>query len=429
MRDSRSSSYVIREAILKFYDDKKLWPRGITSAMECIQVLDRLPSALAPAPVPLITQQYAKAIKPLADEADDDDEDDEEAVASEASELNDGEDESNTPPTKSAGYRFKVEFAIKKGSKRKAKSNPKTKRTKPEKAKADPEDHCYGDYLPKDFCDRGKAFRNQAKSEGHRPKVALRMWMESAERASILADLPLNELKKRRFVPKGCTENPFVLLRNDREFLELFAGQGNLSSALRRARLRGASVDILTEPVTMDLLTSRAVTGRNVFKPLGNQVHEFVLQGNVLSSRTALLVYLAQWLRLRWVIEQPDGSFLPEMPRFQKLFSTFENLIDVIVEKAGFMSKQQMSQFQRKTAVHHVDANGVKRHTGKPKELQQSQPLDANKSIPRKPQHNQSSYISTFPSAFAQGVYTGVRRVPGELFREGDAGRAQGFRV
>ena len=37
MRDSRSSSYVIREAILKFYDDKKLWPRGITSAMECIQ--------------------------------------------------------------------------------------------------------------------------------------------------------------------------------------------------------------------------------------------------------------------------------------------------------------------------------------------------------------------------------------------------------
>ena len=37
MRSSRSSAYVIREAILKFYDDKKLWPRGLTSAMECIQ--------------------------------------------------------------------------------------------------------------------------------------------------------------------------------------------------------------------------------------------------------------------------------------------------------------------------------------------------------------------------------------------------------
>ena len=36
-RTSRASAHVIREGILKFYDDKKLWPRGMTSAMECIR--------------------------------------------------------------------------------------------------------------------------------------------------------------------------------------------------------------------------------------------------------------------------------------------------------------------------------------------------------------------------------------------------------
>ncbi|CAE6956403.1 unnamed protein product [Symbiodinium sp. CCMP2592] len=233
MKDSRSSSYVIREAILKFYDDKKLWPRGITSAMECIQVLDRLPSALAPAPVPLITEQYAKAMKDCADDDDDDDECDEEANVASASELKDAvEDKSMcTPPKQPAGYRFKVEI-VNKEAKRKAK-NPTSK--KPEKAASDPEapDHHYGDYLPKDFCKKGKEFRDRAKADGHSPKEALRMWMESEERASILADVPLNELKRRKFVPKGCDQNPFA----------------------RNARLRGASVDIVNDQVLMDLLT------------------------------------------------------------------------------------------------------------------------------------------------------------------------------
>ena len=152
-----------------------------------------------------------KAIKQSAGEADDDyDEDDEEAnVASEASGPKDAvEDKSKTPPNKPAGYRFKVEF-VKKESKPKAKSNPKTNK-KPEKAMADPKAQCYGQYLPKDFSKRGKLFRDQAKAQGHSPKVALRMWLESSERASILADLPLNELKRRKFVPKGCCQNPFA---------------------------------------------------------------------------------------------------------------------------------------------------------------------------------------------------------------------------
>ena len=71
------------------------------------------------------------------------------------------------------------------------------------------------------------------------------------------------------------------------------------------------------------------------------------------------------------------GHFNGPTPKRHRLWSNCKDLIDVITEKAGFMSRQQMSQFTRKTVTHHVDANGVKRHTGKPKELQQSQPLDA----------------------------------------------------
>ena len=53
-------------------------------------------------------------------------------------------------------------------------------------------------------------------------------------------------------------------------------------------------------------------------------MHEFVCCGNVLSSRVALLIHLCHYLKLRWILEQPDGSFLPQMPRYQQLWRTFE---------------------------------------------------------------------------------------------------------
>ncbi|CAE7925841.1 unnamed protein product, partial [Symbiodinium necroappetens] len=140
---------------------------------------------------------------------------------------------------------------------------------------------------------------------------------------------------------------------------------------------------------------------RSVLRPHGNQSLEFVQQGNLLSSRVALLVTLAQYLGLRWVIEQPDGSFLPDMPRFQDLWRKFEVwngsfwmghfngptpkrhrlwsndkcLIEAVQERAGAMSRERMSQFKERLAVHYVDKNGVKRHTGKPQGLKNSQPL------------------------------------------------------
>ena len=67
-----------------------------------------------------------------------------------------------------------------------------------------------GEYLPHDFSKRAKQFRENAKAQGHAPRKAREMWITSEERASILKDVPLQELKRRKFVPKECTENPFV---------------------------------------------------------------------------------------------------------------------------------------------------------------------------------------------------------------------------
>ena len=37
VQKSRQSSFIIKEGILQFYEDNKIWPRGLNSRMECIQ--------------------------------------------------------------------------------------------------------------------------------------------------------------------------------------------------------------------------------------------------------------------------------------------------------------------------------------------------------------------------------------------------------
>ena len=41
-------------------------------------------------------------------------------------------------------------------------------------------------------------------------KEACKMWNSSLQKARLLAGVSLRELKKRKFVPKDTTENPFV---------------------------------------------------------------------------------------------------------------------------------------------------------------------------------------------------------------------------
>ena len=68
-----------------------------------------------------------------------------------------------------------------------------------------------------------------------------------------------------------------------------------------------------------NLLRCRHTAGRSSLQPYGNSGYQFVEEGNTLATRTILLILIAQWKGLRWVLEQPDGSFFPQLPRFQWL--------------------------------------------------------------------------------------------------------------
>ena len=67
-------------------------------------------------------------------------------------------------------------------------------------------------------------------------------------------------------------------------------------------------------------LRSRHTSGRNCLTPYGNRGYLFVKVGNILSHRSLILVLLASWCGLRWLMEQPDGSYMPQLPRFQWLY-------------------------------------------------------------------------------------------------------------
>ncbi|CAE7685791.1 unnamed protein product [Symbiodinium sp. CCMP2456] len=203
--------------------------------------------------------------------------------------------------------------------------------------------------------------------------------------------------------------------------------------ALRAARLRGVAVDLQLDPRTMDLLQpagfclavveilrlrpgslvvialdcrsfssmSRWSSGRSLIKLWGYKDREFVASGNKLSSRVALLIYLCQWRSLRWLLEQPDGSMLPHLPRFQKLWKQFDvyhsyfwmgkfngptpkrhriwsncfSLVDGIQQRAGHMLKSEMERLTKRLVNRYEDKLGTKRFTGKRKELRESQIL------------------------------------------------------
>ena len=77
---------------------------------------------------------------------------------------------------------------------------------------------------------------------------------------------------------------------------------------------------LILPPMSPAVPRSRHTSGRTSLTPYGNRGYLFVKTGNCLSGRTVLMALVASWCGLRWLIEQPDGSFLPELPRFQWLF-------------------------------------------------------------------------------------------------------------
>ena len=52
---------------------------------------------------------------------------------------------------------------------------------------------------------------------------------------------------------------------------------------------------------------------------MGCEHYDFVRTGNLLASRVFLTLWLAAAVDVRFLLEQPGGSILGDMPRFQEL--------------------------------------------------------------------------------------------------------------
>ena len=67
---------------------------------------------------------------------------------------------------------------------------------------------------------------------------------------------------------------------------------------------------------------SSHTSGRDVLNDyVGNCGYEFVRIGNLLASRLILLLILCSCRGCRWLVEQPEGSSLPNTQRFQQFLS------------------------------------------------------------------------------------------------------------
>lgn len=217
----------------------------------------------------------------------------------------------------------------------------------------------------------------------------------------------------------------------DRDFCELFSGQAEVTKALRHADLRCTAMDITYDPRIYDLTSpsgftlalnealrcregslfvlapccksfsrmSRHTAGRTFLCPYGFTRHNVVEDGNVLATRCILLLLVAAWRKLRFLLEQPHGSCMEDLPEFQwllsvlqvwttvfymgrfsgpspkrhKVWSNEKSLLDSIFERAGYMSRVDQQACSTKLVKSYTDSKGVKRVVGLKDQLRGSQ--------------------------------------------------------
>ena len=146
--------------------------------------------------------------------------------------------------------------------------------------------------------------------------------------------------------------------------MEFFAGDANVSAALKLAGFPGISVDcryaanfdILTNsgfalsvialmkvktsglavlaPVCASFSSmSRYQSKRSPRTPLGDDTRLWVKEANVMAARVVLLLWLAQALQIPYIVEQPGGSLLSAFPRFV----SFQHDISVLFKVGVWM--------------------------------------------------------------------------------------------
>ena len=69
------------------------------------------------------------------------------------------------------------------------------------------------------------------------------------------------------------------------------------------------------------------------------------------------------------------GCFGGSTAKPHRLWSNDQGLLDSLLRKGGYMSRELLNTFTTSLVNKYVDKHGVKRYSGKPKELKASQPL------------------------------------------------------
>ena len=86
--------------------------------------------------------------------------------------------------------------------------------------------------------------------------------------------------------------------------------------------------------------------GRGLLFPLGNQGYHFVREGNLLASRVCILILVICSQGCRFVLEQPQGSFLEHHPRMSWLF-TFLQLVRASFWGGAFAASPECASGKR----------------------------------------------------------------------------------
>lgn len=225
--------------------------------------------------------------------------------------------------------------------------------------------------------------------------------------------------------------HPRLRHKQDYDFVELFSGDGEVSGKLRQEGLAGASMDLKDNPTAFDLTTdvgfalalnsilrlraggvlvlaiccesfsvmSRSTSGRTVIHPLGNRGLDFVSRGNLLLSRSVMLLLVATCKGCRFLLEQPAQSCLADLPRWSWFvdrvhvmrgycymgkfggpspkrhvaWSNDEAFVQELLARGGFMSITERNALGTTKLVKRGHKNGVPTFTGCKKLLKNSQ--------------------------------------------------------
>ena len=94
--------------------------------------------------------------------------------------------------------------------KKKAMAKSKVKKKESSKPIQSSEASCIGEYEPSVYAEKRKIYIDNLRETGVAFNLAASAWNLSQEKRNLLCSVSVTELKRRRFLPKGATENPWA---------------------------------------------------------------------------------------------------------------------------------------------------------------------------------------------------------------------------